>query len=432
VLQRVQKRVHRSEPIDGQRAIPEHRIALMGFLAVTFTSKPSTILNWTPILSSGRLRLEGTKYTRGAEQPDPETGAIETPIYQTVSYIHPKGERFRYTREANPTVATLSQKVALLEEFEAGTSFSSGMAAITTALLALLSPGATLVTQKDGFGRSVRFAKDFLARWGVKVRVTPSETDTIISEIEDGCSVVFVESVTNPCLRVVDLERLAESAHNGGALLVVDNTLATTYNFKPSKFGADLVIHSASKFLAGHNDVVAGVAAGKKELVLRLDELRKTLGCSLDPHAAHLVIRGIKTLHVRMERINANALAIAQSLQANPRVGGVIYPGLDNHPDHAVAKRLMSGYGGVLSFYLNTSDKNAYLTFMKSLRLVYPANTLGATETIVSHPATMSHRGLTEEERREIGINWQLMRLSVGLEEKEDILSDLESALASL
>lgn len=392
----------------------------------------STILNWSPIVLRGRSRLEGTKYTRGAEHPDPATGAIETPIYQTVSYIHPKGERFRYTREANPTVATLSEKVALIEECEAATSFSSGMAAITTSLLALLAPGTTLVVQKDGFGRTVRFAKDFLTKWGVKVKTVSSETDEIVSEIRKGCSLVFVESVTNPCLRVVDLEKLAESAHKNAALLAVDNTLATTYNLKPSKFGADLVIHSASKFLAGHNDVVAGVAAGRKELVQKLDELRKTLGCSLDPHAAHLVIRGIKTLHVRMERINATALAIAKALEANPKVERVIYPGLTHHPDHAVAERLMNGYGGVLSFYLNTNDKDAYLNFMKSLRLVYPANTLGATETIVSHPATMSHRGLSEDERREIGVSWQLMRLSVGLEEKEDILSDLENSLATL
>jgi len=372
-----------------------------------------------------------TQFVKAGETPDPVTGSLTTPIYQTLSYLHPIGDKYRYSRESNPTVVTLSNKIAQIEDFEAGSCYSSGMAAITTLLLALLKPGSTLVLQKDVFGRTVRFAKEFLSKWGVNV-IMPLGNERLLEVVSKGCDMVFVESLTNPVLRVTDIPSLAKEANRVGAYLVVDNTVATPFNLRPAKHGAHAVVHSASKFLSGHNDVVAGLLAGKKEVVEKAEELRKTMGAVLDAHAAYLVIRGIKSLPSRMSTINQNAMKIAKFLEKHPKVERVNYPGLESHPDYALAKTLLNGYGGLMSFVLKSNDSHAPERFMSSLKLVYPANTLGAADTIISHPATMSHRNLSEREREEIGVSWSLLRLSVGLEDPEDIIQDLEQAFSSI
>lgn len=373
--------------------------------------------------------LEDTKYVKGGENSDPTTGSLTTPVYQTVAYRHPVGDTYRYSRERNPTVEVLAGKVAGIEGAESGSCFSSGMAAITTTLFALLKPGDTFVLQRDVFGRTIRFAREFLSAWGVKLVIPDVGNKELIVAVNRGCNLVFVESVTNPALRVTDIERVAEEAHRVGAKLVVDNTLPTPVNFKPLEHGADLVVHSGSKFLSGHYDVVCGIVAGPKPLVERVDELRKTLGCSLDPHAAYLAIRGIKTLGVRIERINNSALKVAHYLAGHSKVAYVRYPGLPQDPENTTARRLLRGYGGVVSFCLKSESRDAPETLMTKLKMIQPANTFGAVDTVISHPATMSHRNLTEEERQRIGVPWGLLRLSVGLERVEDIIGDLDQAL---
>jgi cystathionine gamma-synthase len=376
--------------------------------------------------------LDNTYYVKGGEAPDPVTGALATPLYQTVAYRHPVGDAYRYSRERNPTVEVLAKKIASIEGAEAGSCFSSGMAAITTTLLALLRPGAKLVLQRDVFGRTLRFAREVLAAWGVDVVVPGVGNQDLLDAVGGGCSLVLVESVTNPALRVTDLPSVAEEAHRVGAVLVVDNTLPTPVNVRPIDYGADLVIHSGSKFISGHYDVVCGLLAGSRQLVEKVDELRKTLGCSLDAHAAYLTIRGVKTLGVRMDRINRSAQSVAKYLAGHPKVAYVRYPGLDDDSEHHLAAKLLRGYGGVVSFCLKSEDRDAPESFMGALRLIQPANTFGAVDTVISHPATMSHRNLSEDERQRIGVPWGLLRLSVGLEDVEDIIADLEGALGSI
>jgi cystathionine gamma-synthase len=374
---------------------------------------------------------DDTKFVKAGETPDAVTGSISTPIHQTVSYLHPRGDAYRYSRERNPTVDVLAKKIAEAEACDAGTCFSSGMAAESTLFLALLSPGSKLVIQKDVFGRTLRFAREFLTKWGVNVSVAQPGNQGVLDAINNNeCDMVFVESVTNPVLRVTDIAAVSEAAHKKGAILVVDNTLPTPVNLKPFTQGADLVVHSASKFIAGHNDVVAGLVAGKPDLVEKIDDLRKTVGCVMDPHAAFLVIRGVKTLGARMQTINGSALKIAEFLRSHPKVDYVRYPGLKSDSDHELAKRIFRGFGGIVSFVLKSTRKSAPEDFMMNLKLVYPANTFGAVDSVISHPSTMSHRNLSEEERIGVGIPWNLMRLSVGLENVDDLIDDLDQALS--
>lgn len=366
----------------------------------------------------------GSKVVR--EEPDELTGAITTPVYMTTAYSFPKGEKYRYSREANPTVLELGRRIAEIEGGEMGVAFSSGMGAISTVLMTLLRPGLRLVVQRDMFGRSLKFCTNFLSSWGVKTQVADSGMDDLVSKVSSGADVVFVESVTNPLLRVVDLPLLAKVSAESSSKLVVDSTFATPVNQRPLEVGATVVLHSASKFIAGHNDVIAGLAAGKKDVMDQVDQMRRSLGTSLDPHAAYLVIRGMKTLKVRMDVIERNALTLAEFLESHPKVRKVYYPWLRSHPDYEVARRVLNGGGGVLSFEV----RGDALTVMKSVRLITPAQTLGGVNSVISHPATMTHRGLSPEERKAAGIEDTLLRLSVGIEDVNDLMEDLDRALA--
>lgn len=375
-----------------------------------------------------QLRV-GTKLV--AEEIEDDVGAITTPIYQTTAFAFPKGEKYRYSRESNPTVIRLNKLIAEAEGAQAGVSFSSGMGAISSTLLSLLRPGSTLVIQRDMFGRSFKFASDFLRSWGVNVRVAEPGNEDLLNKIEQGADMVFVESITNPLLRVADLEEISKICKEKGSLLVVDSTFATPINQTPLSLGADIVIHSASKYLAGHNDVIAGLSAGGEDHISRVDLMRRTLGTSLDPHAAYLVIRGMKTLKLRMETINRNTMEIAEFLQDHPRVSRVYYPGLSSHPDYEVALRVLRGFGGVVSFEVRGSQEDA-LSVIRRTKLIIPAQTLGGVNSVISHPATMSHRTLTPEERKLAGVTDNLLRLSIGIEDAEDLKSDLSTALSSL
>ncbi len=372
---------------------------------------------------------ESTKSVR--ESIDPTTGAITTPIYQTTAFLYPEGERYRYSREINPTVLELAKKIAELEGAEAGLAFSSGMGAISTSLLTLSRPGSKILVHVDMFGRSVRFVKDYLSSWGVKVSVAPADNESMIEMAKDKHDIVFVESMTNPLVRVVDLEELGKTCKDLGSTLIVDSTFATPINQKPLEFGAKLVIHSASKFIAGHNDVITGLLAGDGNLVKAIDQMRRTLGTSLDPHPAFLVIRGMKTLKIRMDVINRNAMAIAEFLESHPKVQRVYYPGLKSHETHEVATRVLKGYGGVVSFEVRGGTEAA-VKVMKSTSVIIPAQSLGGVNSLISHPPTMSHRTLSPEERKASGITDGLLRLSVGIEDVEDLVEDLDRALSKI
>lgn len=366
------------------------------------------------------------------EDIDELTGAITTPIYQTTAYAFPQGEKYRYSRELNPTVVELNRKIAELEEAETGVSFGSGMGAISTTLLTLLKPKDSIIVHMDMFGRTLRFASDFLRNWGVKVTITPPGNTNFVEKLkEDRPSVIYVENITNPVLRVMDVEEIGKIAKESNSILIVDSTFATPINQKPLRLGADIVIHSASKYIAGHNDVIAGLAAGKDSLMKNIDLTRRTLGTSLEPFSAYLTIRGMKTLKIRMDTINRNAEQIAEFLQDHSKVTKVHYPGLKSHPDYSIAKRLLKGFGGVVSFEVK-GGKDEALKVMTNVKLILPAQTLGGVNSLISHPATMSHRTLSQEERKVVGVTDSLLRLSVGIEDVEDLIEDLDRALQSI
>ncbi|MCY0883277.1 MAG: aminotransferase class I/II-fold pyridoxal phosphate-dependent enzyme [Acidianus infernus] len=366
------------------------------------------------------------------EDIEDSTKAITTPIYQTAAFMFPEGEKFRYSREANPTTLELGKKIAELEGAEMGIAFSSGMGAITTTLFTLLTPGKSLLVTMDMFGRSLRFCKDFLVNWGVKVTISKPGNENLLEIAKRShFDVIFVESITNPLLRVINLPELSKIAKENNSILVVDSTFATPINQKPIELGADIVIHSASKFIAGHNDVIAGLAAGKEELMKNVDLMRRTLGTSLEPFPAYLVIRGMKTLKIRMDVINRNAEQIAEFLEDHPKVTKVYYPGLKSHPDYEIARKVLKGFGGVVSFEVR-GGKDEALKVMRSTKVIIPAQSLGGVNSLISHPPTMSHRTLTLEERKIIGINDSLLRLSVGIEDVEDLIEDLAQALSKI
>lgn len=367
-------------------------------------------------------------------------GAVVSPIYETsvfafsstrelIDVISEKTEGYIYTRFDNPTVRAVERKVALLEEAEDAAAFSSGMAAITTAILTLVSAGDHIVASRDLYGGTLTFFQEFLPRFGVAVSLVeatdPSEVEEAILE---NTRVIYAETPTNPTLKVVDLRKIASMAKKEGITSVIDSTLASPYNLRPMEFGVDIVVHSATKYLGGHNDVTAGVVCGSKGFIQKLRKTRKILGGTLDPIAAWLLLRGLKTLALRMERHNQNGMLIAEYLEKHPKVSKVYYPGLRSHPQHSIAKRQMSGFGGVVSFEIK-GDFEKTVKFVESLKLCSLAASLGGTETLVTQPATSSHYFISPEHRQKLGITDQLIRLALGIENAEDIVSDLEQAL---
>jgi cystathionine gamma-synthase len=335
-----------------------------------------------------------------------------------------------YSRNTNPTVAAFEEKVRLLEGAEAATSFSTGMAAVSDTLFGLLAPGDRVVSVKDTYGGTNQLFIDFLPRWGVEVELCDTgDVDEIEAAIVAGCRLVYLESPTNPTLKVMDIARLSAAAHRAGATVVVDNTFATPINQNPLALGADLVLHSATKFLCGHADVLGGVLCGSAGLVEKVYHYREITGASLDPMAAFLLVRSLKTLAVRVQRHNENALTIARWLTGRPEVEAVNYPGLETHPQHDVATRQMRGYGGVLSFSLR-GGFDAVKRVLPRLRLAHLAANLGAVETLAGVPATTSHVECTAEERAAMGIPEGLVRYSVGIEDAGDLIADLRQAFA--
>jgi cystathionine gamma-synthase len=319
--------------------------------------------------------------------------------------------------------------VRLLEGAEAATSFATGMAAISNTLFTLLAPGDRVVSVKDTYGGTNKMFTEFLPHWHVEVTLCDTtDHDSIEAEIARGCKVVYLETPTNPTLKVLDLARLAKAGHAVGAVVVVDNTFATPINCNPLALGADLVLHSATKFLGGHADALGGIVCGAKALVEHIYHYREITGATLDPMAAYLLLRGMKTLHLRVRQQNESALQIAQFLQAHPFVKGVFYPGLESHAGHEIARRQMRGFGGVMSFTIE-GDFDTVRAFLPRLKLAHRAANLGAVETIAGPPATTSHVECTAEERAAMGIPETLIRYSVGIEDTGDLIADLTQAL---
>jgi cystathionine gamma-synthase len=329
-------------------------------------------------------------------------------------------------------VAAFEEKVRLLEGGQAATSFSSGMAAISNTLFTLLSPGDRVVSIKDSYGGTSKLFIEFLPRFNIEAFLCETtDHEQIEDEVKKGCKVLYLESPTNPTLKVVDIERLARAAHDAGAIVVVDNTFATPINQRPLHLGADLVIHSATKFLGGHADALGGVICGPMELVKKIYHFREINGAALDPMAAYLLLRGMKTLSLRISRQNESAMTIARYLEGHKAVKEVFYPGLESHQGHVIAQKQMKGFGGVLSFTLH-GDLDAVKAFLPSLQLAHRAANLGAVETIAGPPATTSHVECTSEERAAMGIPEGLVRYSVGIEDVPDLIADIEQALAGL
>ena len=336
-----------------------------------------------------------------------------------------------YSRNTNPTVAAFEEKVRILEGAEAAVSFSSGMAAISNTLFGLLSPGDRVVSAKDTYGGTNQLFIDFLPRWGVEVELCDT-TDfaQIEAAIAKGCRLVYLETPTNPTLKVMDIARLSKAAHEAGAIVVTDNTFATPINQNPLALGSDLVLHSATKFLGGHADALGGVLCGPAELVQKVYHYREITGAALDPMAAYLFVRSLKTLAVRVERQNQNAMTIARWLAEQPQVEAVNYPGLETHLHHDVAARQMRGFGGMLSFSLR-GGFDAVKRVLPRLRLAHLAANLGAVETLAGVPATTSHVECTPEERAAMGIPEGLVRYSVGIEDAGDLIADLGQAFTA-
>ncbi len=370
-------------------------------------------------------------------------GATTTPIVNSVTYAYDdldewydvatgKREGYIYSRNTNPTVHVLEEKIRILEGAEAATSFATGMGAISNTLFALLGPGKRVVSIKDTYGGTSKIFLEFLPPYKVELKLCETtDHDQLEAEIAKGCDLVYLETPTNPTLKVVDIKRLAAAAKKVGAVVVVDNTFATPVNQNPLKLGADLVVHSATKFLCGHSDAMGGVLCGKKELVEKVFRFREINGASLQPDPAYMIARGMKTLELRIERQNASALKIAKFLKAHKKVSDVFYPGLETHAGHAIAKEQMSGFGGMMSFSLNGSYADVK-KFLPSLKLVHLAASLGSVSTLAGPPRTTSHVELSEEQRKLLGIPESLIRYSVGIENPEDLMEDLENALASI
>jgi cystathionine gamma-synthase len=370
-------------------------------------------------------------------------GATTTPIVNSVTYAYNdldewhevatgKREGYIYSRNTNPTVHVLEEKIRILEGAEAATSFATGMGAISNTLFALLGPGHRVVSIKDTYGGTSKLFLEFLPPFKVDVKLCETTDHTQLeTEIAKGCDLLYLETPTNPTLKVVDIKRLAVAAKKAGAIVVVDNTFATPINQNPLQLGADLVLHSATKFLCGHSDAMGGVLCGKKDLVEKVFRFREINGASLQPDSAYMIARGMKTLELRIERQNSSAMKIARFLKAHKKVTDVFYPGLESHVGHAIAKEQMSGFGGMMSFSLKGSYEDVK-KFLPSLKLVHLAASLGSVSTLAGPPRTTSHVELSEEQRKHLGIPESLIRYSVGIENPEDLIGDLDAALNSL
>lgn len=377
-----------------------------------------------------------TRAVHAGQRPDQATGAVMPPIYQTATYVQPpegKTTAYEYGRATNPTRTVLENNLASLEGASHGIAFASGMSA-TDAILRALRPGDHIVASEDMYGGNYRYLKLVLAPMGVKVTFTDlTSVDVFAQAVTPRTKVIWVESPTNPLIQIVDLGAVCACAQSVGAAVVVDNTFASPYLQQPLSLGADLVLHSTTKYLGGHSDIVGGfVCTNNREWAEHLRFQIKCVGAIPGPMDCFLALRGTKTLHIRMERHCANARKIAVYLDRHPKVAQVNYPGLESNPGNALAKSQMNDFGGMLSMTLKISSSSEARRVLQSLRVFAFAESLGGVESLAGHPATMSHGALSPEERAQLGVTDNLVRLSVGIEDADDLLEDLEQALSRI
>jgi cystathionine gamma-synthase len=384
---------------------------------------------------------QSTKSIWGGEQEhELYERSTQVPVVHSVSFGYKdietwhkvaleEAQGFIYSRNANPTVRAFEDKVKELEGAQAATSFSSGMAAISNTLATFLKPGERIVSIKDSYGGTNVIFNEFLPPLNIEVSLCETgDYEQIETEIAKGCKVLYLETPTNPTIKITDIKRLSMEAKKVGALVVVDNTFATPINQTPLELGADIVLHSASKYLGGHADALGGVICGNKDLVKKVHHYREINGASLAPMDAYSLLRGMKTLKLRVQRQNESAMIIAKYLQNHPAVEQVNYPGLESHPDHDIAKKQMiGGYGGMLSFSVK-GGLEAIKKFLPKLEYAHMAANLGCVETVVGPPFTTSHVECSAEERMAAGIPEGLVRYSTGIEDVEDLIADLDQA----
>jgi cystathionine gamma-synthase len=381
----------------------------------------------------------GTKAVWAGEKEYLVHGATQVPVVLSVAYNYDdmdewydvaigKKKGHIYGRNTNPTVQAFEDKLKILEGAEAATSFSTGMAAISNTLSTFLLPGDRIVSIKDTYGGTNKIFTEFLPRQQIEVVLCETGNhEAIEAEVAKGCKILYLETPTNPTVKITDIERMAKAGRDAGALVIVDNTFGTPINQNPLSLGVDLVIHSATKFLGGHADALGGVVCGSHELVEKIYHFREINGATMDPMAAYLTLRGMKTLHLRVRQQCANAMTLAKFLQTKEMVEAVYYPGLETHPHHDIAKKQMKDFGGMLSFAVK-GGVDTVRDLLPKLQFAHRAANLGAVETTVGPARTTSHVECTPEERAAMGIPEGLIRVSCGIEEIEDIIADFEQA----
>lgn len=374
-----------------------------------------------------------TKVVRAGIVPDPTTGSILPPIYETATYVLPEvgqDKGFDYTRSSNPTRQVLEENLAAIESADHAISFASGMAAVD-ACLKLLASGDHVVCGDDVYGGVTRHFDNVLSFYGLQFTyVDTTDPEAVRSAMTPKTRMLWIETPTNPLLKVTDMEAMVSVAREHGILLGVDSTFATPVFLRPLEFGADIVMHSTTKYLSGHNQIIGGVlATNSREIYDKMKFIQKTIGAVSSPFDCWLNLSGLKTLHLRMQRHEESAMQVATFLESHAKIERVLYPGLPSHPQHAVAKAQMSGFSGMITFEL-TGGTEAGKRLMNRVKLCGLAESLGSVETMITHPASMTHADVPPEDRRRRGLTDGLVRLSVGVEDVEDIILDLEQALA--
>ena len=378
----------------------------------------------------------GTKAIHAGVEPDPTTGAIMTPIYQTSTYVQEspgKHKGYAYARGANPTRNALQKSIAALEDGKFGLCFSSGMGA-TDAVIKLLSPGDEVITSNDLYGGSYRMFKRVFEKFGIKFHfIDLTNSENVHHYLNANTKLMWLETPSNPLMRIIDIAACCEIAKKHNIMVAVDNTFASPYLQNPLALGADIVMHSVTKYLGGHSDVIMGaLIVNDEKLYTDLAFIANSCGAVPGPQDSFLVLRGIKTLHLRMERHCFNGTKVAEYLKAHSKIGKVYWPGFSDHPNHDIAKRQMRDFGGMISFTLKNDTVENAIKLMESVELFSLAESLGGVESLINHPASMTHASIPKEERIKNGLSDSLIRLSVGVEDIEDLLADLDKALAKV
>ncbi|UCG31445.1 MAG: aminotransferase class I/II-fold pyridoxal phosphate-dependent enzyme [candidate division WOR-3 bacterium] len=388
------------------------------------------------------MRIE-TDVVHGGQHPDMHTGALSPPIYQTSTFAFRdadhgarlfKGdeEGYIYTRISNPTIDLLASKIAVLESAEAGLVSASGLAAVFNIIVSLVKSGERVVSDDTIYGGTYTLFKNVLPGLGIEVVfVDASDIDQVNAAIDGRTKLLFIETPANPTLKIIDIARCVEAMRSNGVPLCVDNTFATPYLQRPIEIGADIVVHSATKYFGGHGDIIGGVAVGNKDFIKKMWKIAKDIGASISPFNAWLILRGLKTLAVRMDRHCTNAQKVAEFLVDHDKIESVYYPGLKSHPGHDIARRQMRGFGGMIGFDVK-GGKEAGKMVMNSVKLCTLAVSLGDVDTLIEHPGSMTHSGYTDDELMESGIKPGFVRISIGLEHADDIIDDLEQALKKI